>query len=95
MQPELLPEEAQAVGLVSDRRLRIVVKYDEGCPRAVVGYTGRTDIFEVVEVNEKIRLVIREKAGEWPDNPRRSDAGDEGESVNAKFKVQNAKLRKF
>ncbi len=60
---ELLPEEAQAVGLASDRSRRIVVKYGEGCPQCRgTGYLGRTGIFEVMEVNEKIRSIIREKA---------------------------------
>jgi general secretion pathway protein E len=60
---ELLPEEAQAVGLASDRGRKIVVKYGEGCPQCRgTGYLGRTGIFEVMEVNEKIRSIIREKA---------------------------------
>jgi general secretion pathway protein E len=60
---ELLPEEAQAVGLAADRNRRIVVKYGEGCAQCRgTGYTGRTGIFEVMEVDEKIRSIIREKA---------------------------------
>ena len=60
---ELLPEEAQAVGLASDRSRKIVVKFGEGCPQCRgTGYLGRTGIFEVLEVNEKIRSVIRENA---------------------------------
>jgi general secretion pathway protein E len=60
---ELLPEEAEAVGLASDKSRRIVVKYGEGCPHCRgTGYMGRTGIFEVMEVNEKIRSIIREKA---------------------------------
>jgi general secretion pathway protein E len=59
---ELLPEEAQAVGLSSDETKRIVVKYGEGCAQCRgTGYQGRTGIFEVLEVNEKIRAVLREK----------------------------------
>jgi general secretion pathway protein E len=60
---ELLPEEAQAVGLTSDRSRRIVVKYGEGCPQCRgTGYLGRTGIFEVLEVNEKVRSLVKEKA---------------------------------
>jgi general secretion pathway protein E len=60
---ELLPEEAQAVGLASDMHKKVVVKYGEGCPRCRgTGYSGRSGIFEVMELNEKIREIIREKA---------------------------------
>jgi len=60
---ELLPEEAQAVGLSSGKSRRTVIKYGEGCPQCRgTGYLGRTGIFEVMEVNEKIRSVIRENA---------------------------------
>jgi len=60
---ELLPEEAQAVGLVADKHNKVVVKYGEGCPQCRgTGYSGRTGIFEVLEMNEKIRSTIREKA---------------------------------
>ena len=60
---ELLHEEALAVGLASGKNRRIVIKYGEGCPQCRgTGYLGRTGIFEVMEVNEKIRSVIREKA---------------------------------
>ena len=59
---ELLPEEALAVGLVSDKGQKIVVKYGEGCPLCRgTGYKGRSGIFEVMEVNEQIRDIIREK----------------------------------
>ena len=59
---ELLPEEAQAVGVVWDTRGKIVVKYGEGCPQCRgTGYLGRTGIFEVMEVNDRIRAIIREK----------------------------------
>jgi general secretion pathway protein E len=59
---ELLPEEAHAVGLVSNKDRRIVVKYGEGCPQCRgTGYLGRTGIFEVMELTEKIRSIIREK----------------------------------
>jgi general secretion pathway protein E len=59
---ELLPEEALAVGLASDKGQKIVVKYGEGCPLCRgTGYKGRSGIFEVMEVNEQIRDIIREK----------------------------------
>jgi general secretion pathway protein E len=58
-----LPEEAEAVGLRSDEHNRIAVKYGEGCPQCRgTGYSGRSGIFEVMEVNEKVRAIIREKA---------------------------------
>jgi general secretion pathway protein E len=58
----LLPEEAQAVGLASDKQKKVVVKYGEGCHQCRgTGYMGRTGIFEVMEMNEKIRSIIREK----------------------------------
>jgi len=60
---ELLPEEAEAVGLAADKTRRIVVKYAEGCSQCRgTGYMGRTGIFEVMEVNERIRSIIRDKA---------------------------------
>lgn len=60
---ELLPEEAEAVGLASDSEHRIVVKYGEGCVQCRgTGYLGRTGIYEVFEVNEKIRPLITDKA---------------------------------
>jgi general secretion pathway protein E len=60
---ELLPEEAQAVGLASSRERKIVVKFGEGCARCRgTGYHGRTGIFEVMEVNDRIRALVQEKA---------------------------------
>jgi general secretion pathway protein E len=60
---ELLPEEAEAVGLSSDMHARVPVKYGEGCSQCRgTGYLGRTGIYEVMEVNEKIRPLITEKA---------------------------------
>jgi general secretion pathway protein E len=60
---DLLPEEAEAVGLVSDKYEKITVKYGEGCVQCRgTGYLGRTGIFEVMEVNEPIRAILREKA---------------------------------
>ena len=60
---QLLPEEAAAVGLSSDLNQKIMVKYGEGCVQCRgTGYLGRTGIFEVMEVNEKIRPLITEKA---------------------------------
>jgi general secretion pathway protein E len=60
---ELLPEEAQAVGLASGKDRKVVVKYGEGCPQCRgTGYLGRTGIFEVMEVNDRIRAMIQEKA---------------------------------
>lgn len=60
---DLLPEEAEAVGLASDKYKKITVKYGEGCVQCRgTGYMGRTGIFEVMEVNERIRAVLREKA---------------------------------
>ena len=60
---DLLPEEAEAVGLASDEYKKITVKYGEGCAQCRgTGYSGRTGIFEVMEVNERIRAILREKA---------------------------------
>jgi len=60
---ELLPEEAQAVGLASSKDRKVVVKFGEGCPRCRgTGYLGRTGIFEVMEMNDHIRSIIRDKA---------------------------------
>ena len=59
---ELLPEEAHAVGLSTERQEKITVKYGEGCPQCRgTGYTGRTGIFEVMEMNEQIRELLREE----------------------------------
>jgi general secretion pathway protein E len=60
---ELLPGEAQAVGLASGKGEKVTVKYGEGCPQCRgTGYLGRTGIFEVMELNDKIRAIIRDKA---------------------------------
>ncbi len=59
---ELLPEEAQAVGLPWNKDRRITVKSGEGCPQCRgTGYQGRTGIFEIMEVNDRIRTILREK----------------------------------
>jgi general secretion pathway protein E len=59
---QLLPEEAQAVGLSTDKDRRFTVKYGEGCPQCRgTGYQGRTGIFEIMELSEPIRTIIREK----------------------------------
>jgi len=60
---ELLPEEAQAVGLASNKARKVIVKYGEGCPQCRgTGYIGRTGIFEVMELNDRIRTVMRDRA---------------------------------
>jgi general secretion pathway protein E len=59
---ELLPEEAEAVGLSPAKHGNIPVKYGEGCANCRgTGYQGRTGIYEVMEVNEKIRPLITDK----------------------------------
>ncbi len=59
---ELLPEEAQTVGLASGVDRKIEVKYGEGCPQCRgTGYLGRSGIFEVMELNDGIRAIIRDK----------------------------------
>ncbi len=60
---ELLPEEAEAIGFAANLRKRVSVKYGEGCVQCRgTGYLGRTGIYEVLEVNEKIRPLITDKA---------------------------------
>ncbi len=60
---ELLPEEAEAIGLIADKSRKIAVKYGEGCTLCRgTGYRGRSGIFEVMEVNDKIRDILREKS---------------------------------
>jgi general secretion pathway protein E len=40
-----------------------VVKYGEGCPQCRgTGYQGRTAIFEVMEMNDRIRAIIQDKS---------------------------------
>jgi general secretion pathway protein E len=59
---ELLPEECQAVGLDWQKTGKIMVKYGEGCAQCRgTGYQGRTGIFEIMEVTEKIRAIMRDK----------------------------------
>lgn len=59
----LLPEEAEAVGLAAADGGRIMVKYGEGCARCRgTGYLGRTGIYEVMEMNDRIRGLVREDA---------------------------------
>jgi general secretion pathway protein E len=58
---QLLPEEAASVGLSSDAQKPIMVKYGEGCSQCRgTGYLGRTGIFEVMEINDKVRPLIGE-----------------------------------
>jgi general secretion pathway protein E len=60
---ELLSEEAEAVGLAAGKDRLITVKYGGGCPQCRgTGYHGRTGIYEVLEVNEKIRPLITDQA---------------------------------
>jgi general secretion pathway protein E len=60
---ELLPEEAQAIGLSSGRDQKVVVKYGEGCAQCRgTGYQGRTGIFEVMELNDRMRALIHDKS---------------------------------
>ncbi len=60
---DLLPEEAEAVGLPASPGQRYTVKYGEGCVQCRgTGYLGRTGIYEVMELNEKIRPLVTEKA---------------------------------
>jgi general secretion pathway protein E len=60
---ELLPEEAEAVGLAAVKGRNISVKYGEGCSLCRgTGYTGRSGIFEVMELNDQIREIIRGKS---------------------------------
>ncbi len=60
---ELLLEEAEAVGLIADKNRKITVKYGEGCTLCRgTGYRGRSGIFEVMEVNDRIRGILREKS---------------------------------
>ncbi len=59
---ELLPEEAESVGVSAGGRRPVIVKYGEGCSQCRgTGYLGRTGIYEVLEVNEKVRQLITEK----------------------------------
>ncbi len=60
---ELLPEEAAAVGLANPNQTAYRVKYGEGCVQCRgTGYQGRTGIYEVMELNEKVRSLITDKA---------------------------------
>jgi general secretion pathway protein E len=60
---ELLPEEAEAVGLVAESGRQVNVKYGEGCVQCRgTGYFGRTGIYEVLEVNERVRPLITDKS---------------------------------
>ncbi|MDH4161528.1 MAG: GspE/PulE family protein [Nitrospirota bacterium] len=72
---ELLPEEAEAVGLTSDSRKPVTVKYGEGCAQCRgTGYLGRSGIYEVMEVNEKVRPLITEKVD--ADRIKKTAVGD-------------------
>jgi len=60
---ELLPEEAAAIGVAPAKIGNVLVKYGEGCAQCRgTGYLGRTGIYEVMEVNEKVRPLVAEKA---------------------------------
>jgi general secretion pathway protein E len=60
---ELLPEEAEAVGLDPVGEEKVSVKYGEGCAQCRgTGYSGRTGIFEVMELSEQVRATIRDRA---------------------------------
>ncbi len=56
-------EEAETVGLAWSADHPIPVKYGTGCPQCRgTGYQGRTGIFEIMEINDGIRALIRDKA---------------------------------
>ncbi len=58
----LLPEEAEAVGIAVNKDKRVAVKYGEGCVQCRgTGYQGRTGIFEIMELTESIRAILRDK----------------------------------
>lgn len=60
---ELLPEEAEAVGLEPPKQGSITVKFGEGCVQCRgTGYQGRTGIYEVMEINESVRTLITDKS---------------------------------
>jgi general secretion pathway protein E len=60
---QLLPEEAAAVGLAAGGDHAGTAKYGEGCARCRgTGYLGRTGIYEVMDVNDRIRPLVTEKA---------------------------------
>ena len=51
------------MGLALDPARPVTVKYGEGCVHCRgTGYLGRTGIYEVMEVNDKIRPLITEKS---------------------------------
>lgn len=59
----LLPEEAEAIGFSTDAKNPIIVKYGEGCVHCRgTGYIGRTGIYEVMEMNDRIRALVHDKA---------------------------------
>jgi general secretion pathway protein E len=83
---ELLPEETQALGLAWNRNRRIMVKEGEGCAQCRgTGYQGRTGIFEIMEMNDTIKAIIREKGD---DDQIRSAAVSDGMIVLRQAAIQ-------
>jgi general secretion pathway protein E len=61
----LTPDQIASLGIniPEDSKRRLPVKYGEGCVTCrYTGYSGRTGIFEVLKVSDKIRKLIKEKA---------------------------------
>ncbi|MBI5525300.1 MAG: type II/IV secretion system protein [Deltaproteobacteria bacterium] len=61
----LTPDQIASLGIniPEDSKRRLPVKYGEGCVTCrYTGYSGRTGIFEVLKISDKIRKLIKEKA---------------------------------
>ena len=62
-QYDLSEDECRMLGITRDAVKGIPVSVGRGCPQCRgTGYFGRTGIFEVLEISEKIRKVVDEKA---------------------------------
>ncbi len=63
METFLSQEQITALSIPGSDGRRLKVSYGGGCPRCRgTGYKGRTGVFEVMPINEKIRQLIHEKA---------------------------------
>ncbi len=59
----LTEDECKILGLSYDKAKNINVAIGTGCPQCRgTGYLGRTGVFEVMEITDKIRIAIDNKA---------------------------------
>ena len=72
----LKPDEIQNLRITPPKGKALTVRFGEGCPKCRgTGYRGRTGIFELMEINQKIGKLIAQRA---PSKDIKADAVSDG-----------------